>query len=148
MSINPELNVAGKSYQNKAQVAGVCRSIIDGTKDHELLRSDEARFVAALFRRHPEFLEKSGCGIAGFTVGTDSRWQKTRHFIIVRIDQTTVDFSWRVCVAGKLPEKRVNVLGALRRAIADQIAAFRDSAFAGRVVLECPITSAVSLKVV
>src|SRR5258708_37261253 len=114
--------------------------MIVGTKGDERVRSEEARFVAALFRRHPEFLEKSGCGIAGFTVGTDSRWQKTRHFIIVRIDQTTVDFSWRGCVAGKLPEKRGNVLGALRRAIADQIAPFRDSAFAGRGMSACPMT--------
>jgi hypothetical protein len=137
---NTHIILDGVEYRTKAALAEVCRSIIANAADHEPLAKEHSRIVAELFRRHPEYLEKSFPGIQGFSVATDSRWRTTRHFIVQRIDGTSIDFSWKICIDGQLPERRIDVLASMRSAVADQILAFRDSSFSKEDLLQCPIT--------
>jgi hypothetical protein len=137
---NNQIILDGVEYRTKAALAEVCRSIIANSRDYEPLDQQHSRIVAELFRRHPEYLEKSFPGIQGFSVATDSRWRTTRHFIVQRIDGTSIDFSWKICIDGQLPERRIDVLASMRSAVADQILAFRDSSFSKDDLLQCPIT--------
>ena len=136
-----QIVLCGSEYRTKSAVAEVCRSIIAAATDYQPLTKEHSRFVAELFRRHPEYLEKSFPGIRAFSVATDSRWRTTRHFIVQRIDGTSIDFSWKICIDGKLPERRIDVLASMRDAVADQILSFRDAEFLGDGLLRCPITS-------
>jgi hypothetical protein len=135
-----QIVLCGIEYRTKSAVAEVCRSIIRATTDYQPLTNEHRRFVAELFRRHPEYLEKSFPGIRAFSVATDSRWRTTRHFIVQRIDGTSIDFSWKICIDGTLPERRIDVLASMRDAVADQILSFRDVEFLGKDLLLCPIT--------
>ena len=132
------IKIAGSEYRTKAALAEACRSIISQARDNLPLPENHIRFVTELFERHPEYLEKSSPGIAGFSVATDSRWGTTRHFIVQRIDGTSIDFSWKICIDGKLPERRINVLAAMRTAIANQILTFRQVSI--KTGCQCPIT--------
>jgi hypothetical protein len=132
--------LGGTEYRTKFAVAEVCRLIIASTGDYQPLAKERIQFVSDLFRRHPDFLEKSFPGISGFSVATDSRWKTTRHFIVQRVDGSSIDFSWKICIDGSLPERRIDVLASMRSAVADQILAFRDAKFSGENHLLCPIT--------
>jgi hypothetical protein len=70
-----------------------------------------------LIQQHPEYEQKRGCGIAGFTVvGTIFG---ARGFAIVRTDGSVTDFSYRECLSPK--SARTSVLAALRHEVADDI---------------------------
>jgi hypothetical protein len=73
-----QIVICGSEYRTKAAVTKVCRSIIATATDYQPLTERHSRFVAELFRRHPEYLEKSFPGIRAFSVATDSRWRTTR----------------------------------------------------------------------
>jgi hypothetical protein len=130
----------GIEYHSKSAVAEVCRSIIARNYGKLSLSVKDAQFVGQLFERHPDYLEKSSPGISGFMVATDTRWGTTRHFVAMRTDGTFIDFSWKICIDGQLPSRRVCVLAAMREAVADQILAFREKAFGRDYQLICPIT--------
>jgi len=121
-------------------VADVCRSIIADSDDFEPLAEKYQQFVVDLFKRHPDYLEKAFPGIRGFSVATDSRWGTTRHFIVHRADETSIDFSWKICIDGQLPDRRIDVLASMRSAVADQILGFRAKQFLGKSAVDCPIT--------
>jgi hypothetical protein len=70
-----------------------------------------------LIQQHPEYEEKRGCGIAGFTVV--STIFGARGFAIVRADGSCTDFSYRECISPK--SLRTEVLAALRHEVADDI---------------------------
>jgi hypothetical protein len=70
-----------------------------------------------LIQQHPEYEEKRGCGIAGFTVV--STIFGARGFAIVRTDGSVTDFSYRECLSPK--SARTSVLAALRHEVADDI---------------------------
>jgi hypothetical protein len=70
-----------------------------------------------LIQQHPEYEEKRGCGIAGFTVV--STIFGARGFAIVRTDGSVTDFSYRECLSPK--STRTSVLAALRHEVADDI---------------------------
>jgi hypothetical protein len=101
-----QIVICGSEYRTKAAVTKVCRSIIATATDYQPLTERHSRFVAELFRRHPEYLEKSFPGIRAFSVATDSRWRTTRHFIVQRIDGTSIDFSWKICIDQADPDFR------------------------------------------
>ena len=70
-----------------------------------------------LIQQHPEYEQKCGCGIAGFTVV--STIFGARGFAIVRTDGSVTDFSYRECLSPK--SARTSVLAALRHEVADDI---------------------------
>lgn len=59
---------------------------------------DDAALLRLALDRHPDAVEKIGCGIASFSVR--SAEFGTRCFWINRIDDTTAKFSHRACIFG------------------------------------------------
>lgn len=109
----------------KAQVQDACRRIIASTPDGTRITGDCALFVAAILSRHPDALSKAGCGIAGFTTSTDPRYRTGRHFVIIRTDGSTTDFSWKEAIAPSSRDQKLR--DAMRTAIEPQVIAFRHS---------------------
>jgi hypothetical protein len=124
----------------KTALKAICQFVISKTPDGELLGPKEAKFVTELFRRHPDYQEKSAPGIRGFSVRTDRRWGTSRHFVVERVDGTSIDFSWQICLDAKCPDKATLVEDSLRNSVVDQVIAFREAAFANTKELVCPLT--------
>ena len=122
----------GVPYCTKKQLAEKCREIM--SKEGAIKGADES-FLLELLKRHPHYKEKTGAGIVNFgrAFGFGNGY-----FIINRKDGSHTDFSWTACLHGA--NKRKDVFGALRAAIAYQINNFLDSEFKDRQLIVCPLT--------
>ena len=87
--------------------------------------------VREIFNRscgyHQDSKVKVGRGISHFTVELDSEFRRTRHFMIHRKDGSQTDVSFHSAI--KEPNRRRDLLEALRRAVEDQIVNFKLNAF-------------------
>lgn len=99
--------------------------------------SENARFLAELFDRHPSAAEKIGAGIARIRIARMQPWGK-HGFEIERVDGTRVDISYLECLSPSTPKHWFRA--ACRSAVAEQKFAVRDRAFAKTAELVCPIT--------
>lgn len=109
----------------KTRARQLCREIIARTPDGTPVHADDAEFVRAILALHPDAAGKIGCGVAGFTTATDKRYRTGRHFVLLRVDGTSTDFSWTEAIT---PTGHVQkIRNAMRVAIEPQILAFRDA---------------------
>jgi hypothetical protein len=76
-----------------------------------------------LLSAHPNGKEKIGTGVAGFYVAFDSISRRNKHLAARRTDGTDIDFSVRKCIYGT--SNRLEAFAGLRRAVADQIIAYK-----------------------
>lgn len=125
-------------FPTKASGKDFFRRIRDRYEDGERINSEDHGLLFDLLGIHPEATMKIGCGVAYFTVETDREFRSTRHFMIHRIDGSFTDFSFPACFDGR--NVRRDILESLRRAVAEQIVAFREKHFAGSPVSHCPLS--------
>jgi hypothetical protein len=126
-------------FPTKASAKDFFRAIRDRyPRDGEHLSFEDEGIVRDLLGAHPESVSKVGVGIAFITVETETEFNRTRHFMIHRLDGSCTDFSFHACIDGR--NVRNDILGALRRAIADQIVEFRNSFFEAKITMICPLS--------
>ncbi len=127
-------------YRTKEAVRDVCRGIVQRYGvDSDVTDPDDDTFLRHLLERHPDYDVKRGVGIANFRVIAHPEFGRNKAGIgIVRLDGDVVDFSWNACLTP--PSHRTQVLGALRRLIADQVIAARNAALASGQPLICSVT--------
>jgi hypothetical protein len=101
--------------------------------------SDEA-FLHDLLDLHQDATGKRGVGIDHFEVRLTKEFRRPG-FFIVRIDGTVTDFSFLICLTPATHRKRV--LTAMRRAVKDQVVAFKREALAEDGTAVCAVTGAV-----
>src|SRR5688572_18481074 len=124
-------------FQSKAEAKQYARSILGQYLDHQTITEQDDSFLRDLIAIHPEAVAKVGCGISHFSSQTDPIWKTTRHFVLVRTDGSTTDFSFHTCLDGS--NNRKDVLHALRHAIAYQVLYFQGEEFRNGCVV-CPYT--------
>jgi hypothetical protein len=96
----------------------------------------DARQLLWLLERHPNFEQKRGVGIAGFTVAAVA--YAARGFLITRADGSCTDFSYRKCIDGSATLLSM-VVAALRAEVQEDVLQAKRSYFdtygdaAGRV---------------
>lgn len=81
-----------------------------------------------LLKRHPNHVEKVGCGIDFFFVTQNKVNTKALQLNIQRIDGSIIDLSWRNCVDGKVKTQKQMLYDAMRLAISDQTQSFKAGA--------------------
>jgi len=74
-------------------------------------------FPYAIFERHPDRKEKLGVGMRHIQLNT-SGWGNNRCFYVVRIDGSSIDFSWQVAL--KFTSSGPSLSGAAREAVYEQ----------------------------
>lgn len=112
----------GIPFPTKVSVKSHCRSIFSRWPDGRKIDGNDDKFLRDLILNHPHAAEKIGAGISMFSIHKDSMFGNSRHFVLHRLDQTYVDFSYHVCLDGI--SIRGNVMAALRFAISGQILDF------------------------
>ncbi|MGW6537446.1 DUF3223 domain-containing protein [Streptomyces sp. NPDC055051] len=124
-------------FRTKEAVRDRCRAVRDRYQGHpQVTGEDDDRFLRNLLTLHPDYEFKRGHGITGFTVIRNDE-HGTYGFAVMRVDGTSIDFSWNTCL--KPPTQRQKVLGCLRRAVKYQVIAHRDAVF-----MAGPVTCAIS----
>ncbi len=132
------VNIGLHSFRTKSAAKEYIRATrdrypIDGVK----IEGPDEYFLHALLALHPEASDKIGSGIRHFTVETDPEFRRTRHFMVHRTDGSSTDFSFNACIDGRI--ERADRLESLRRAVEDQIIAFRDEIFSSGLPVVCPV---------
>jgi hypothetical protein len=129
--------IGGLVFRTKGEAKQFFRGIRDRYPDGARLGPEDDALLRELLACHPEAADKAGAGVAHFTVVTDAHFGRTRHFTVHRVDGSSTDFSYHSCIDGR--NERRDRLGALRRAVEDQIVSFRERAFAAGQPLVCPL---------
>lgn len=119
----------------KKQAMARCHEIVDRTADYKSVTDEDFEFLLWLLDRHPRASEKIGDGVARLTVQPIA--MGTRGFIIHRVDGSSTDFSYYKCISA--PSDVAEVRKAMRRAVADQVIAFKRG-----VVEQGPLVCAVT----
>ncbi len=132
------IQIGAHSFPTKSAAKDYARFILDSSSDGEIIDNQDGLFLRNLVAIHPESSQKTGCGIDHFTAATDPIWKTTRHFVIVRTDGSSTDFSFHTCIDGA--NDRKDVLSALRFAVSDQIINFQRCSFAVNKLIYCPYT--------
>lgn len=129
--------VGSLSFPTKGAAKAFFREIRDRYQDGVRVGLDDESAIRDLLARHPEAREKTGAGIAFFSVATETEFRRTRHFVVHRLDGSSSDFSFHACIDGRNPDR--DRLEALRRAVEDQIVAFRNQCLAEGNTRFCPL---------
>jgi hypothetical protein len=105
---------------NKKSMAAHFRAMLHRYTPGEKIPEPDATELAWLLSRHHQVEQKTGVGIAYFTVHTTPLYA-TRGFLIVRIDGTVADFSYLKCIANKPPSILSQVIQAMRAEVGEDI---------------------------
>lgn len=120
--------VNGVLFPTKKVLVERMRSIINPAVLNTALSETDTQFVLAVLAHHPEWQDKSGCGVLAVEV----RMNIGEHFAnrglwLVLLDGSEIDISWPVAIdAAPLSRDRL-LRDAARHAISGQIRAARDS---------------------
>lgn len=129
--------VNNQTFPTKEALAQYVQSILRSYRAGQQVHVEHAAFLADLLLRHPSADEKIGVGIAGFRVVKLAF--NTNGFVVDRIDGTSIDFSYRQCIRPFTYASSVKF--AMRRAIADQVIAYKQEVWPDRdATSRCPIT--------
>lgn len=132
------IQIGPLTFKTKAAAKEACRSILSNYEVNQTITGFDDAFLRDLIAIHPEAKQKIGCGISWFTSQIDPVWKTTRHFVIVRNDGSSTDFSFHTCIDGS--DHRKDVLHALRHAVSDQIVTYQRGMFALGIPIVCPYT--------
>lgn len=124
----------GVTYATKKAAKDAVRALVARQALGVMLGPEDDQVVRDLLGMHPEADKKIDCGVRGFTVRLDPEWRRNRQIILHRVDGTSSDFSWHACIDGANPLR--DIREAFRRAVVDQVLAFRDAQLAAGAV--CP----------
>lgn len=129
--------IGGTIFPSKTVAKDFFRSLRDRYDNHVEIIGEDHEHLRSLIACHPEADGKIGVGVASFSVSVDAEFGSTRHFVIHRTDGSSTDFSFLICIDGR--NHRRDRFEAMRRAVEDQIIAFRDAYFAGAPERNCPL---------
>jgi hypothetical protein len=107
------------------------------------LQGDNFEIVRDLIYRHPNAGDKVGPGIKDIWLRKCQDFGRNNQFIIERTDGSCMDFSYKNCLAGKLPTFKGYFSIACRNAVASDIIAFRDNELLWNPIIFCPYTKEV-----
>lgn len=121
--------IGNRVFKTQKEAERFIQEILYKYKINIPLHGDDLVFICDLIKCHPDKDSKIGIGIKSIIVNMDVKFNKTRHFSIVRLDDSIMDFSFRKCLLSNLDEPIKLFHSSARRAVADQIIYFRDNIF-------------------
>ncbi len=122
------VTLCGKTYRFKRDLEADIRAVVARAGVGVPLTPVDTAFIVAVLAHHPEWAEKTGCGLAHIEVRINRcATSVTRGFWIVRRDGTAVDISWVWALAAKpMPRSQV-VAQAARAEVIEQTRAVREA---------------------
>lgn len=128
--------LGSQTFGSKADVTRYVKNILKRYREGQRLDQVDEVSIIDLIRLHPDAIKKMGNGISRIVVRKTPPFNSLGLWI-VRIDETTTDFSYKICLNGD-PAPRARFTAAARSAVQPIIAEYRDSLFVNKVI--CPMT--------
>jgi hypothetical protein len=123
------IEINNKIFKTKKDATQFIQNILYGYQLNESLEGDDLMFMLDVLKCHPDVNKKVGVGIKSIIVEKELTFNKTTHFSIIRTDGTKVDFSFVKCLTPSSNKLIKLFYSSARRAVSDQIIAFRDKFF-------------------
>lgn len=115
-------------YNTKSEAEKHIQSILYKYKPNQSLDFEDKQLIEHLIFNHPNAEDKIGPGIKEIQVQVNPVHRNTMNFVIVRVNGTETDFSFKKCL--KKPTQKSYFLQASRRAVQPDIHAFKQAFFA------------------
>jgi Protein of unknown function (DUF3223) len=135
--LSPKYTLAGRGFPTKLAIQKEVQRIFNSYQPGDRLNSVDKAFALDLFDWHPSISQKIGVGIADIKIQMIGNYKA---FLIVRIDGSTTDISYRVCLNPKLADAQVKFQEACRTAIIYQKQNFKNAVYGANHVRLCPVT--------
>jgi hypothetical protein len=120
MVLKRELYIGALIFPTKKAAIEHFQRVLYAWDIGQLIEDPDASELGWLLERHPEYLQKCGAGVIGFSVR--SALYNTRCFEVIRADESRTDFSFRSCISSAAPTPLRQLLDALRAEVAEDIA--------------------------
>lgn len=88
-----------RSFDTQKEAAAYFKEMLNRYRPKQRVSNEDGADLAALLKRHSDYTEKVGRGIAHFEVM--SAEFGTQCFRLVRVDGTGEDFSYPHCISGR-----------------------------------------------
>jgi hypothetical protein len=111
------------------------KEILNRNALRSTLTGSDSTFILSLLQHHPEAAEKIGPGMTHISI--EPAYKATRCFYVNRTDGQRIDFSYAKCLSPSSRSK--DLKAALRRAVDDDVRAFRRQALSTNPPPTCPI---------
>jgi hypothetical protein len=131
---------AAVQHKTKREQRDHFRRILHGAELNTPLQGNDLEDVLTLILRHPDYVEKYGCGIRSIVVRNNPIFYKTKGFWIIRTDGSETDVSYLRCIDGC--DKPIGhwIHMACRAAIEMQVVEFKREAFRVSDFATCKLT--------
>lgn len=138
------IRIQNKNFTTKKEAEDFTRTILYKYEYGKALQGDDLLFVLELLERHPDKQYKIGAGVKEIVVRPDDKYGQTRHFTVIRSDNTSIDFSFKKCFAENPNDPMKLFKAAARRAVEKQIIYFFNTWFAVHKNSEGKVECAIS----
>lgn len=107
------------TFATQKETTHFIKSMLNKYADHEIISIEDQEILMSLIERHPEALQKIGCGIKQFykaptDMGTSCFW-------LEREDGSKTEFSYGSCITGKGKTLFQEFMEACREAVRDDL---------------------------
>ena len=130
--------IGNTTFNSKAEAAKKCRQLQDLHFRKGNIEGEDRLFLEELFKRHPRKESKLGGGITAIWCDLAPEIP-SKCFYVRRVDGTTIDIAWTRCL--NKPDRRADVLRIMRRAVMEQIVAFKTKTFSNLETTPSAISS-------
>lgn len=133
-------SILGEQFKTKGALADRIRQIRDSYPDNCPLSLNHKAFMSDVLKGHPQYDQKTGCGVKDIFVMTNPVYRNTRCFYLTRTDNTSTDFSFLECLTPTAKEKKFMM--ALRAAVEPITIEFKNNYFDNplNAPYRCPYT--------
>jgi hypothetical protein len=119
-------HVGGRIFATQKSLIEFVQGILHRPFVGRSLAEDEFQFMLSLIDRHQEREQKIGVGVADIRIAVNPKY-KNRMFEITRLDGSTTDFSYRVCI--RPTTSLDNFIGACRAIASEQVKQYKVERF-------------------
>lgn len=123
------IEIADVVFKTKKEAEIFIQNILYRYEIDTPLSDKDRDFLLSLLESHPDKESKKGIGVHSVIIEKDSLFNKTRHFTLIRNDNSKVDFSYKKCLTANLNDPSKLFRAAARRVVSQQIIDFRDLYF-------------------
>ncbi len=130
------ITLADRSFESKDDCADYFKELLHKYPVESILTGDDHILLNELIKRHPCALQKIGCGVKAFKIGS---LVTARAFFVVRLDDSIEDFSYQKCITQ--PSKLSLFKKAARNTIARQVLDYKNMHYVPN--MKCPLSGMV-----
>jgi hypothetical protein len=125
--VNIRIGDSERIFETKTKLLAECKAMLARYRNGEDINEADSEFLRGLLERHPEALQKIGCGVKRFF--KDRTDQGTDCFWLERQDGISTDFSYISCVNARGRSLYQEFAEACRRAVQPYLNAAKNAHF-------------------